>query len=121
MDWVNNFLSLGVAGLIAVVLLAGLVVAFPSWLYHRREAMRIKGTHAKEWQKLRDRIETLEKRCAKLDEHVSSAHILLADERRSMDKKLSNIMPDSAALVGDDEDDSERAPRRKKSRNRDQG
>ncbi|HYG76286.1 MAG TPA: LapA family protein [Planctomycetota bacterium] len=100
----NSLLSLGVVGVFGMALCIALLVAFPVWLYHRRETMRIRGTNEKDMKKLRERIEVLEKRCAKLDEQVASAHILLADEQRAMDKKLSKIIPESASMIPDEDE-----------------
>jgi hypothetical protein len=88
-------LSLGVLGLAIVAVFFGIVVGVPTFLYHRREVLRIRGTNAKEIGKLRDRIDALDQRCEKLEEQVASAHILLADEQRQLDRKLSNLVGDS--------------------------
>ena len=66
-------------------------------LAHAREMAQIKagkdGQSGPELQQLRERCDALEKRCAKLEEQVTEAHSLLADEQRQLDKKLSNILP----------------------------
>jgi len=98
MDGAFGLGLVGFAGIVALTL--GILVAFPVWLYHRREVLRMRGTNAKEVLKLRERLEVIERRCAKLEEQVQTAHLLIADEQRSLDKKLSKIMPDDA------EDDS---------------
>lgn len=111
MDGAFGLGLLGFAGVVALSL--GIVVAFPVWLYHRREVLRMRGTNAKEVLKLRERLEVLERRCVKLEEQVTTAHLLIADEQRSLDKKLSTMMPDHA------EDDSAARKPKMKERARD--
>ena len=96
MGGLDNIFGLGLVGLGIVALTFGILVGFPVWLYHRREMLRMKGTNAKEVQKLRERIDVIEKRCAKLEEQVATAHLLIADEQRALDKKLSKIVPEHA-------------------------
>ena len=47
-------------------------------------------------QQVRERCDSLEKRCTKLEEQLKDAHLLLADEQRALDKKLASIIPDEA-------------------------
>ena len=102
----DNIFGLGLVGFaLCAVLGVGMLVALPVWLYHCREVLRMKGTNTKEVQKLRERLEVLEKRCVKLEEQVATAHMLIADEQRALDKKLSQIVPEGATIP-DDVDDS---------------
>jgi hypothetical protein len=89
-------LQLGLLGLAIVTLSSLIVVGLPVWLWHRREVMKLQGTNARETAKLKDRMDDLEKRCNKLQEQVTAAHLLLDDERRGMDKKLSQVYPEPA-------------------------
>jgi uncharacterized protein YlxW (UPF0749 family) len=43
---------------------------------------------------LQQRVDALEKQCAKLQEQVLTAHEQLADERRALDNKLAAILPE---------------------------
>jgi hypothetical protein len=107
--------GLGLLGFAVVVALSlGIVVAFPVWLYHRREVLRMRGTNAKEVLKLRERLEVLERRCVKLEEQVTTAHLLIADEQRSLDKKLSKIVPEGAHISSESEESSSRSKKRER-------
>jgi outer membrane murein-binding lipoprotein Lpp len=46
---------------------------------------------------LRTRLEELEKKCTAMQEQITDAHMLLADERRALDKKLAESFPEVAA------------------------
>ena len=83
--------------MLSLVLLLFIVVGLPVFLYHRREVLRMKGVSDKQTVKLSDRVATLEQRCDRLEEQVTQAHLLLADEQRQMDRKLSAILPDAPA------------------------
>jgi len=41
----------------------------------------------------------LENQCTKLQEQVTTAHVLLADERHVLDRKLSALLPDGLSGV----------------------
>ena len=89
--------SIIVAALIIGALLAFffIVIGLPVWLYHRREVLKMKGTAKGETTSLSQRVAALEKRCEKLEEQVTQAHLLLADEQRQMDRKLAAMLPDA--------------------------
>ncbi|MCK6472945.1 MAG: hypothetical protein L6R28_14475 [Planctomycetes bacterium] len=55
-------------------------------------------TSAAEIAELRKACEALDRRCAKLDEQVRTVHDLLADEQRTLDRKLNAILPDADAV-----------------------
>ncbi len=116
MPVLDNIFGLGLVGLGIVALTFGILVGFPVWLYHRREILRMRGTAAKDVQRLRERIEGLEKRCAKLEEQVASAHMLIADEQRQLDKKLSNLVPGGATIPDDVDDSAGRSKKRERAR-----
>jgi uncharacterized protein YlxW (UPF0749 family) len=46
---------------------------------------------------LRQRLEALEKKCTEMQEQITDAHMLLADERRALDKKLAESFPEVSA------------------------
>jgi hypothetical protein len=85
----------------AVVLFFFIVVGLPVFLYHRREVLRMSGLSNRQTMKLSDRVAALEKRCDTLEERIAEAHLLLADEQRQMDRKLSAILPDAPAPIPD--------------------
>ena len=112
MDGAFGLGLVGLAGIVALTL--GILVAFPVWLYHRREVLRMRGTNTKEVLKLRERLEVIERRCAKLEEQVQTAHLLIADEQRALDKKLSKIVPEGAHISNEAEDSSSRSKKRER-------
>lgn len=93
-------LQLGLAGLSVVTLCSIIVIGLPVFLWHRREVMKLKGTNARETASLKERMDDLEKRCNKLQEQVTAAHLLLDDERRGIDKKLAQIYPEPGDTGG---------------------
>jgi hypothetical protein len=95
MNIAEYLIQFGIAGLGVVAVFFIFVIGLPVYLYHRREVMRLKGTQAREVSKLTERIESLDKRCQKLEEQVTAAHLLLDDERRQMDRKLATMLPDT--------------------------
>jgi predicted nuclease with TOPRIM domain len=80
--------------------LSTLGAAASSWLHHRREMAKLKIEGKKQKQsgaesdELRQRLEALEKKCAAMQEQITDAHMLLADERRELDKRLAQALPD---------------------------
>lgn len=95
-------LQLGLAGLAVVALSSLVVVGLPVWLWHRREVLKLKGTHSRDVVKLKERMDELDKRCNKLQEQVTAAHLMLDDERREMDKRLAQICPEPPAAEDDE-------------------
>jgi hypothetical protein len=88
-----GFLIVGVAASFLTI-----VVGLPVYLYHRRQMLKLKGNNARDVKNLHNRIDELEERCKKLEEQVTDAHCLIADEQRELDRKLerklSAIVPD---------------------------
>jgi len=84
------------------VVLSSIGAAARSWLKHRREMtkLKIEGRQQKqsgsEVEEMRQRLEALEKKCVAMQEQITDAHMLLADERRALDKKLAESFPDVA-------------------------
>jgi hypothetical protein len=99
----------------SVIVFLVIVIGLPTWFYHRREMMKMKGLARNDTAALGERVTALEKRCDKLEERITEAHVLLADEQRQMDRKLSAILPDSMP-AGDG--DAEAAKRDGKKRQR---
>jgi hypothetical protein len=101
-----EFMTLGVQfGLVILAIIVaffGMVVGLPVYLHHRRTVLKMKGQSNRDIEALHKRIDHLEKECRKLQDQVTEAHVLLADERRELDKrledKLKNIVPDAAAF-----------------------
>ncbi|MGD0089104.1 MAG: hypothetical protein ABSE73_04230 [Planctomycetota bacterium] len=104
--------------LVALLVIGSLliVVGLPIFLYHRREVLRMRGFSDKHTVKLSDRVATLEQRCDKLEERVTEAHLLLADEQRQMDRKLSALLPDAPAPESDPSPEAKRRGERQKAR-----
>ncbi|HYF48610.1 MAG TPA: hypothetical protein VEJ63_04360 [Planctomycetota bacterium] len=99
MQWAVQF------GLVILGIVVGslsILVGLPIWLHHRRSVLKMTGQRGRDIEALHKRIDQLEKECRKLQDQVTEAHVLLADERRDLDKrledKLKNIVPDSAAF-----------------------
>jgi len=98
MDWLlNGFVGLGLVGVAFILTFFLCAIVWPYYMYHRRRVMEIKGTHAKQVLTLEERVEKLEKRCAAMQDQITDAHVLLADERRLLDKKLSETFPEIIA------------------------
>ena len=95
MTQMDSIWNVGLMAISSFGVFLGLVVAFPCWLYHRRVMVRLKGTNAREMAHMREKIMALQQRCEKLEEQVSTAHMLLADEQRQLDRKLASLLPDS--------------------------
>jgi len=95
----------------------GIVVGLPVWLHHRRTMLKLKGQNGRDIGTLHKRIDDLEKQCHKLQEQVTEAHVLLADERRELDRRLENklaqIAPDAAIIPGADAPDDPSARQRR--------
>jgi hypothetical protein len=108
-EWIFQIGLLGLAYLSAFLLLA---IGLPVWLHHRRRVLELRGTHAKELARLRERVEVAEKRCAKLEQQLVDVHMILADETRVLDKKLSSILPDDILKMPPD--DKERNKQRER-------
>ena len=64
------------------------------YLWHRRKMAEMRGTQTQQVGAISERIERLEKKCAAMQEQITDAHMLLTDERRELDKKLSKAFPD---------------------------
>jgi uncharacterized protein HemX len=83
--------------------LSTLGAAASAWLKHRREMVKMKlegqaqRQNGGEAAELRQRLEALEKKCTEMQEQITDAHMLLADERRALDKKLAESFPEVAA------------------------
>ncbi len=105
-----------------LVLLAFALLALPfmlSYLYHRRRMAELKGTHAQHVETLQERMERLEKKCAAMQEQITDAHMLLADEQRMLDKKLAESFPGIVAPMPPIPDEPSVAPSaRRKNRER---
>ena len=92
--------------------------AIRAWMKHRRYIAKLKYENAQnttstaEMSRLQERCTALEKRCAtleqggvdavalnarcaKLEEQVLAAHLQLADERRTLDNKLNDLLGDA--------------------------
>lgn len=86
-----------IAIIAAAVILGCAILGLPAiWIYfwHRQNIAKIKGTQAQHMGALQDRLERLEKKCAEMQERITDAHMLIADEQRQLDKKLSESFPD---------------------------
>ena len=97
MEFLNTTSIAALAVLGVGVALACALVALPfvfSYLYHRRRIAEIKGTHAQQVAALQERIDRVESKCAAMQEQITDAHMLLVDERRTLDKKLAQAFPD---------------------------
>jgi hypothetical protein len=98
MEWLlNGFVGLGLVGVAFIITFFMCAIVWPYYMYHRRRVMEIKGTHSRQVTTLEERVEKLEKKCAALQEQITDAHMLLADERRLLDKKLSETFPEIIA------------------------
>jgi hypothetical protein len=76
---------------IGLTALMGVILYFD----YKEKALKTKQQGAAEPdEKLLARIDALEKQCAKLQEQVTDAHALLADERRALDQKLAAMLPE---------------------------
>ena len=96
-----------------LVALACALLALPfvlSYLYHRRRMSEIKGTHAQHVETLQERMERLEKKITAMQEQITDAHMLLADERRELDKKLAETFPEIIAPMPPIPDEPSTAP-----------
>ena len=98
MEWMQVAVQFGLLILGTVAVIATMCIGLPIWLHHRRHMLKMKQNGANELQALQSRIDKLEARCSTLQEQVTEAHLLLADERRELDqrldKRLSQIGPD---------------------------
>lgn len=72
-----------------------ITVALLIWLRFRHAALKLRASEGGDVEKLTRRVEILEKQCAELREQVLQAHTLLADEQRTLDRKLSAVLPDA--------------------------
>jgi hypothetical protein len=98
MEFLGTSTSIVALAAIAVaIVLACAIIAVPFvmyYLWHRRKMVEMRGTHSQHVETLNERINRLEKKCAALQEQVTDAHMLLSDERRELDKKLSKAFPE---------------------------
>ncbi|MCY3023626.1 MAG: hypothetical protein NTW87_31995 [Planctomycetota bacterium] len=92
----------------AIVLFFFVVVGLPVWLYHRREVLRMKGLARNETAAVSQRVTALESRCDTLEERVTEAHVLLADEQRQMDRRLAAMLPDDAVSPDGSQEEAKR-------------
>jgi len=98
---------------LAIVLICGVPAAIGGFasivkmiLNHDLEVAKIKAAGSesmlqKKIDQLQDRIAVLENQSAKLQEQITTAHVLLADERHTLDRKLSAMLPDVQTPVED--------------------
>jgi hypothetical protein len=114
MDTVQSFLEFGLIAFGIVVGFFSIVVGLPVWLYHRREMARMHGLRARQDGEMRARVEALEERCDKLEERVTTAHNLLSDEQRAMDRKLAKLLPDDGVATGDEPESRRREDDRRR-------
>lgn len=87
--------------LVVIGLPAFLIFGLPAILRHRRHIDPTILERLAETTTLRDRLASLEKRCSELERQVRTAHDLLADEQRALDRKLNAILPDADAAPAD--------------------
>lgn len=85
---------------VAIVSIVGIAV-FADFLTKREKYRAAQAkqsdTAAAEIAELRKTCEALDRRCAELEKQVRTAHDLLADEQRTLDRKLNAILPDADA------------------------
>lgn len=86
---------------LAVVIMMGMAV-FADFLTkrakYRAAAAQKSDSSAAQIAELRKTCEALDRRCAELEKQVRTAHDLLADEQRTLDRKLNAILPDADAI-----------------------
>ena len=86
-----------IMGMTMIMMVVFITKGIPLLLAHAREMEQMKRGANSGTDALHDRVAALEQRCAKLEEQVTEAHLLLADEQRQMDQKLAAILPDTPA------------------------
>jgi septal ring factor EnvC (AmiA/AmiB activator) len=94
--------ALMIAGSMVVPAIGGLLVTLTQ---HREKMAQLQSESKQDGQRIAEleaRLEKLEKLSAKLDERVTDAHVLLADEQRELDTKLNRLLPPIADAGGDD-------------------
>jgi uncharacterized membrane protein YhiD involved in acid resistance len=113
----SSVLALGIAAAV-IILVAGVVACFFSWIYlsYRKHVLKTHGTHGQEVQALHERIDRLEKKCATMEEKITDAHLLLNDETRELDKKLSKAFPTDMPPVTEEPPAKARTTRRERTR-----
>lgn len=84
--------AIAMAMVVAVIFITK---GLPLVLAHQREWAQTRRGANSGTDELRDRVAALGQRCTKLEEQITEAHVLLADEQRQMDKKLAAILPDA--------------------------
>ncbi|MCK6472944.1 MAG: hypothetical protein L6R28_14470 [Planctomycetes bacterium] len=95
---------LGSLFILAIIGIFALAIALPLLLSHKQKMARLHAESqggeeslAKEVAALTERCGRLEARCGELERQVRTAHELLADEQRALDRKLTAILPDADA------------------------
>lgn len=68
---------------------------------YRSAQAKLSNTASAEVAALRKTCEALDRRCSELERQVRTAHDLLADEQRALDRKLNAILPDADAAPAD--------------------
>ncbi|MGD0090459.1 MAG: hypothetical protein ABSE73_11115 [Planctomycetota bacterium] len=83
------------------VIVIGVIGAgvFAMWLDYRHKASKTGAAAGGKVESLEQRLAALEKQCARLEEQVLQAHVLLADEQRQLDHKLAAILPEATSAT----------------------
>jgi hypothetical protein len=90
--------TMGVLVFSGVLAIGGIgAIVFLKWLDYRYKASVTPAAKDGKVESLTQRVEALEKQCAKLQEQMLDAHTLLADEQRQLDHKLAAILPEPSS------------------------
>ncbi len=85
---------------------SALIFGLAMLLRHREKMRTLQAESVAESKRVRElesRIQALESRCEKMEERVADAHVLMSDEQRLLDAKLSAMLPPLPAGGGENE------------------
>jgi hypothetical protein len=116
MDLLSGFFGLGLVGVAMVLTFFLCIFVWSTFLLYRRRAIEVRGSHAKQVSTLEERVEKLEKKCIAMQEQITDAHMLLADERRLLDKKLSETFPEIAPPIAESAEQAKRSVKKERAR-----
>jgi hypothetical protein len=116
MDLLSGFFGLGLVGVAMVLTFFLCIFIWSTFLLYRKRAIEVRGSHAKQVASLEERVEKLEKKCVAMQEQITDAHMLLADERRLLDKKLSESFPEIIPPIAESTEQAKRSAKRERTR-----
>ncbi len=96
MEWLLGAASLFLSVVGGAIAFLAIAIGLPVWLHHRRKMAELRGTHAQILAQMEERLQSLEKKCDKLEEQVLECQTQMADEGRELDQRLAQVLSQNA-------------------------